>query len=88
MMEVKLHPSMSQWINEKVSAGLYNSPNELILEGLRLLKVQEEQRSALTEDLRRDILIGLRQLDAGCSEIFDNQAIKIIKANARSRFRP
>ncbi len=87
-MEISLHPRMSQWINEKVEAGLYNNPNELILEGLRLLKIQEEQRLAMTEDLRRDILLGVRQLDAGRSRVFNQDTLKDIKDAARSMFKP
>ncbi|NCC26402.1 MAG: type II toxin-antitoxin system ParD family antitoxin [Deltaproteobacteria bacterium] len=85
LMEITLHPDMSRWIDDKVSSGLYNSPNELILEGLRLLKIQEEQRLALTEDLRRDILVGIMQLDAGRAEVFDHEAVTGIKDAARSK---
>lgn len=87
-MEISLHPKMSQWINEKVEAGLYNNPNELILEGLRLLKIQEEQRLAMTEGLRRDILLGIRQLDVGRSCVFNQDTLNKIKDDARSAPRP
>jgi putative addiction module CopG family antidote len=87
-MEISLHPKMSQWINEKVEAGLYNNPNEMILEGLRLLKTMEEQRLAMTEDLRRDILIGLQQLDADRSRVFNQDTLKGIKDAARSMLKP
>ncbi len=62
-MEIFLNPKMQQWINEKVDSGMYNNSNEIILEGLRLLRIQEEQRHAMIEDLRREILMGLKQLD-------------------------
>ncbi len=78
---------MSQWINEKVEAGLYSNPNELILEGLRLLKAREEQRLAMVEDLREDILLGIRQLDAGRSCVFNHDTLKGIKDAARSMFK-
>ena len=63
---------MHQWISEKVNLGLYRCSDEVILEGLRLLMRQEQQRLAMTEDLRQEILVGLRQLDAGKSAVFDS----------------
>ena len=64
-MEISITPRMDQWISEKVNSGLYGSSNEIILEGLRLLMRQDEQRFAITEDLRQEILIGVRHLDSG-----------------------
>ncbi|MDZ7696699.1 MAG: type II toxin-antitoxin system ParD family antitoxin [Deltaproteobacteria bacterium] len=64
-MEVSITPKMDQWISEKVNSGLYRSSDEVILEGLRLLMRQEEQRLAMTEDLRQEILGGIRQLRFG-----------------------
>lgn len=61
-MEISLNAKMHQWINEKIESGLYNNPSEIILEGLRLLRIQEEQRHAMTEDLRREVMIGLKHL--------------------------
>lgn len=77
-MEISLN-SNQQWIDEKVASGLYNNSSEIILEGLRLLMIQEEQRHAMTEDLRREILIGLKQLDVDKSVEFDQAAAKDIK---------
>jgi putative addiction module CopG family antidote len=51
-MKISLTPRMDQWVSEKVGSGLYSSSNEVILEGLRLLMCQEEQRQAMIEDLR------------------------------------
>jgi putative addiction module CopG family antidote len=70
---------------EKVNSGFYNSASEVVLEGLRLLKIQEEQRQAMTEDLRREILIGVKQLDAGKSLCFDESVVADIKNSARSK---
>ncbi len=87
-MEISLNSKMQQWINEKVKSGFYNNSSEIILEGLRLLRVQEEQRHAMTEDLRREVLIGLKQLDAEKSVEFDLAAVKDIKQSGRSRYSP
>jgi len=87
-MEIFLNPKMQQWINEKVDSGMYNNSNEIILEGLRLLRIQEEQRHAMIEDLRREILMGLKQLDLDRSVEFDQAAVKDIKQAGRSRYSP
>ena len=87
-MEISLNSKMHQWINEKVESGLYNNPSEIILEGLRLLKLQEEQRLALTEELQREVMIGVKQLDADRSLPFDPATVQDIKKAGRSGFRP
>jgi antitoxin ParD1/3/4 len=87
-MEISITPRMDQWISEKVNSGLYSSSNEVILEGLRLLIRQEEQRLAITEDLRQEILVGVRQLDSGKSVIFDSSLVDNIKEKSRNRLGP
>ena len=84
-MEISITPRMDQWISEKVNSGLYSSSSEVILEGLRLLIRQEEQRLAITEDLRQEILVGVRQLDSGKSVSFDSSVVHNIKENSRNR---
>ncbi|MFW6314777.1 MAG: type II toxin-antitoxin system ParD family antitoxin [Desulfohalobiaceae bacterium] len=87
-MEISLNEKMDQWIKEKVESGLYNNASEIILEGLRLLKLQEEQRMAMTEELRREVMIGVKQLDTDRSITFDTSSVQDIKEAGRSRFRP
>jgi antitoxin ParD1/3/4 len=84
-MEVSITPQMDQWISEKVNSGLYRCSDEVILEGLRLLMRQEQQRLAMTEDLRQEILVGLRQLDSGKSAVFDSSLSDKIKERGRNR---
>jgi hypothetical protein len=55
---------------------------------LRLLILQEEQRQAMSEDLRKEVLIGLKQLDAEKSVEFDLAAVRDIKHSGRSRYSP
>jgi len=87
-MEISITPRMDQWISDKVNSGLYRSSNEVILEGLRLLIRQEEQRLAITENLRQEILVGVRQLDSGKSAIFDSSLVDNIKEKSRNRLGP
>lgn len=87
-MEISLNPKVQQWINNKVDSGWYNNSSEIILEGLRLLMKQEEQRQAMIEDLRKEVLIGINQLDMGNFVEFDRSIVSDIKQEGRSRFSP
>ena len=84
-MQISLTPRMGQWISEKVDSGLYSSSNEVILEGLRLLMRQEERRQAMIEDLHKEILVGVRQLDSGKAVVFDTSLVKNVKEKGRNR---
>lgn len=84
-MRVSITPKMDQWISEKVSSGLYRSCDEVISEGLRLLMRQEEQRAAMTEDLRREILVGISQLDSCKSTAFNSSISDKVKKEGRDR---
>ena len=84
-MQISLTPKMDQWVSEKVDSGLYRSSDEVILEGLRLLMRQEEQRQAMIEDLRKEILVGVRQLDSGKTVVFDPSLVENIKKKGRDR---
>ncbi len=87
-MEISLNTKMQQWLNHKVDSGWYNNSSEIILEGLRLLMMQEEQRYAMIEDLRKEVLVGINQLDTGNFVEFDRSTVSDIKQEGRSRFSP
>lgn len=84
-MEISITPKMDQWISEKVNSGLYRSSDEVIIEGLRLLMRQEAQRAAMTEDLRREIFVGISQLDSGKSAVFNSSILDKVKKEGRDR---
>ncbi|MBI3797573.1 MAG: type II toxin-antitoxin system ParD family antitoxin [Deltaproteobacteria bacterium] len=64
-MNVSLTPELEELISQKVSSGLYHSASEVIREALRLLKEQDELRQFRREQLRKEVAIGLEQLDRG-----------------------
>ncbi len=84
-MDISLTPKISAWITEKVAQGMYGSSSEVIAEGIRLLKRQEEQRLAMAQDLRQEILVGTKQLDAGKSSPFDAAQVSDIKSQGRTK---
>lgn len=58
-MNVSLTPELEQYIQEKVSSGLYYSASEVVREGLRLLKEREQLQQIRLQELRQDIQAGL-----------------------------
>lgn len=64
-MNVSLTPELERWVAEKVSVGRYRSASEVVREGLRLLVDREAEQTARLEALRRDIQVGLDELDRG-----------------------
>ena len=84
-MNISLTPKITAWIAEKVAQGMYNSSSEVIAEGIRLLKRQEEQRQSMVEDLRRELLVGIMQADTGKSVPFDAEQVSDIKLQGRRK---
>jgi antitoxin ParD1/3/4 len=78
-MNVSLTPTLTQYIEDKVSSGLYTSASEVIREALRLLQEQDQLRQLKLTELKQDIQAGL---DSGPSQtlVIDN-----LKAKARKR---
>ena len=85
-MNISLTPEMNDWVARKVKSGMYKSSSELIREGLRLLQLRDEQRSKMIEDLRSEMLVGIKQLDAGKFTKFDRKLVEEIKHDARKMF--
>jgi len=85
-MNISLTPEMDEWVAQQVKSGMYKSSSELIREGLRLLLAREEHRSKMVEDLRTELLVGTKQLDAGKSKKFDKRTLNKIKKDARKMF--
>ncbi len=75
-MNVSLTPELEELINQKVATGMYHSASEVVREGLRLLREHDELKRIRTEDLRRDIRVGLEQSKRGESAPLDVEAIK------------
>ena len=75
-MNVSLSPQLEKLIEEKVASGMYNSASEVIREGLRLLQEREQLREIRLEELRKQVQIGLDELDNGQSAPLDIENIK------------
>jgi len=64
-MNITLTPELENLINEKVKSGKYDSPGEVIREGLRLLKEQDELKRIRMEELRREVQKGIDDMREG-----------------------
>ena len=85
-MHIKLPERMEQIINEQVESGLYSSASEVMREAIRTWLRQNEQQVQL-ERLRREIAIGLEQLDRGEGIVFDKAEAENVKKRGRERLK-
>jgi antitoxin ParD1/3/4 len=64
-MNVSLTPELEAFVGDKVKSGLYNSASEVVRESLRLLRRQEQIEQLQLEELRKEVQIGIDQIEAG-----------------------
>ena len=88
-MNISLTKELEKLVTTKVASGRYHSASEVIREGLRLLENQDIVRQARLEQLRRDVQIGIDQLDLGQGTTYDDQSLsqlfEDLKAEGRER---
>ena len=85
-MNVSLTPELEELVAQKVKSGLYNSASEVVREGLRLIVEQDRLREIKLEELRKDIQVGLDQLDRGEGRTYSSarELIDEIKAEGHA----
>ncbi|MEH2283771.1 MAG: type II toxin-antitoxin system ParD family antitoxin [Nostoc sp.] len=62
-MNIFLTTEVEQFIQSQVASGKYNSNEEVILAGIKLLEERERIYKGRFEELQREIAIGVEQLD-------------------------
>ena len=70
-----------------VATGLYNSASEVIREALRLLEERDELRRTRLGSLRKEISVGLDQLEAGEVSEYDDRSLSTIAADIKTKGR-
>lgn len=75
-MNISLTNELENLVHEKVASGMYTSASEVVREALRLLKEKDELQQRRLEDLRREIAVGLEQLNRGEGEVYDEHSLK------------
>ncbi len=86
-LNISLTPELVELVNDKVRSGMYHSASEVIREGLRLLKEQDEIRRIRLDELRRDIAVGTAQLERGEGAAYASgkELSEKVKAEGRRR---
>jgi antitoxin ParD1/3/4 len=64
-MNVHLGPDFDEFVAGLLKGGQYQSQSEILREGLRLLKEQEEVKQMRLSALRKEIAAGVEQADQG-----------------------
>jgi antitoxin ParD1/3/4 len=82
-MKVSLTPDMERLVTDKVKAGLYPTPSEVLREGLRLL----QQRDETLASLRSEIQLGFHAIQRGEYEDHDERSTKALAADIKARGR-
>ena len=62
-MNISLTTELEQFIQSQVASGKYTSNEEVILAGIKLLEERERIYKGRFEELQREIMIGVEQLD-------------------------
>jgi len=81
-MNISLTPELTQFVKDLVDSGLYHSSSEVVRDGLRLLRQREQIRQMRLEELRRELAIGIEQLDRGECVEMDEGFFDRIRARA------
>lgn len=84
-MNVSLTPQLEEMINKKVATGLYQSASEVVRAGLRLLEEQDRTRAQRLEELRREIALGIKDIEEGRYSVIDENTAERIMAEGRRR---
>ncbi len=86
-MQIVLSPELEGLIQRKLDSGEYDSAAEVVRDALYLLDEVDRFKAQRLAELRRDIAVGLDQLDRGETVTFDEELAERIKARGRERLR-
>jgi antitoxin ParD1/3/4 len=74
-MQLSLPKGLEDFVRQQVDAGLYESPEEVYRDGLRLLKARRDRDALRLQDLRRELGRGIEELDRGEGTPFNPEDI-------------
>jgi antitoxin ParD1/3/4 len=64
-MKITLPPEMASYLQEQLATGHYASPEDFLREALALLKARDELRHQKLQLLRKELQVGLDQVERG-----------------------
>ncbi len=87
-MEITLTPEPENLVNKKIQLGKYNSPCEVVREGLLLLKREDNLKKLQIEELRGEVQKGIDAIRQGNSKTYSSadEMIEDIISEARAKF--
>jgi putative addiction module CopG family antidote len=65
--QLTLTPKWQSFVQRSVTSGRYKSPSDVVREALRLLQLRDHQSRPIrtVADLKREVMVGVRQAEAG-----------------------
>ena len=72
MMTITLPSELERIINEQMAGGHFDSPDEVLRASLQLLEEQEQPEQSEIEELRRQILLGKKDIEEGRYKVYDS----------------
>jgi antitoxin ParD1/3/4 len=64
-MSISLTPELEEFIQNQIASGKYSSTEEVIIAGIKLLKERERIYKGRFEELKREIMVGVEELEGG-----------------------
>jgi putative addiction module CopG family antidote len=84
-MNLTLPPEWAAFVAEQVQDGQFPSPDDVIYEGLRLLRDRKKDRQDELDRLRHEILEGINDLNQGKKTPLNQETLERIKARGRAQ---
>jgi antitoxin ParD1/3/4 len=74
-MDIYLPAALEAWVHESVQSGRYESVDAVVHEALCLVEERDAGFNNRRAELRREIEIGLQQLERGQAKTYDDQSL-------------
>jgi antitoxin ParD1/3/4 len=81
-LTVTVTPELEAFVRDRVASGRFDTPSDVVREGLKLLEGREHERDAAIAEIRSEIGVGLDQARAG--QLRDGEAFFAELARKRS----
>jgi len=87
-MPIVLTPELEKLVDEEIESGDFDSPNEVLLEGLLMLKNRRTSKPVRLQNLRREIQKGIDAKKEGRFTLYDSadELIEDVIKEARIEF--
>ena len=88
-MKITLTPELESLVNEEIQTGDFDSPGEVLLEGVLMLKQRRLPREVRLENLRREVQKGIDAMREGRFTTYDSadELIEDVISEARTEFK-